>query len=60
MSTKKSTKNSAKKAILKKIVKSKKKGLSPFKMDNGLGKTPLIANTIGSGGGSNLGTNGIF
>ena len=48
-----------KKAILKKIVKSKKKG-SPFKLDNGLGNTPLKPSMIGGGGGSNLGTNGIF
>lgn len=46
-----------KKVLLKKIVKSKRKGASPFKMDNGLGKTPLDP---GSGNGSNLGLNGIF
>ena len=53
--------NNNKKTILKKIVKSKKKkGLSSFKLDNGLGNTPLTPSTLGSGGGSNLGTNGIF
>ena len=55
----------AKKALLKKIITGKKigkspTGASPIKMDNGLGKTPLAKNAIGSGGGSNLGTNGIF
>jgi hypothetical protein len=56
MAAKKSAKNSAKKSLLKKMLN--KKGASPFKMDNGLGKTPL--GTPGSGNGSNLGTNGIF
>ena len=55
----------AKKALLKNIIKGKKvgkspKGASPFKMDNGLGKLPLKGSDIGGGGGSNLGTNGIF
>lgn len=57
----KSVKHSAKKAIAKKLVKAHKKmGASPIKMDNGLGATPLDTSTIGSGGGSNLGTNGVF
>lgn len=55
----KNTKNSTKKALLKKIVKGKK-GASPFPLDNSLGKTPLVDTQIGSGSGSNLGTNGIF
>jgi hypothetical protein len=55
----KGAKHAAKKAMLKKIVKGKK-GASPFPLDNSLGKTPLAETTIGSGGGSNLGTNGIF
>ena len=56
----KKSKHAAKKALLKKMLKGKMKGKSPFKMDNGLGKTPLDSSNIGSGGGSNLGTNGIF
>jgi hypothetical protein len=55
----------SKKALLKKIIKGKKvgkspTGASPIKMDNGLGKLPLKSSDIGGGGGSNLGTNGIF
>ena len=56
---KKANKHSAKKNVLKKILKSNK-GASPLPLDNGLGKTPLVESTIGSGGGSNLGKNGIF
>ncbi len=52
----------AKKSLLKKMVGGRvdKEGKSPFKMDNALGKTPLKTSEIGSGNGSNLGTNGIF
>jgi hypothetical protein len=59
----KSKNKGAKKALLKKLVKGKKAnkdGKSPLKMDNSLGKTPLKPSTIGDGGGSNLGLNGIF
>lgn len=55
----KSTKNSAKKAVLKKIVKGKT-GASPIKLDGGLGNTPLSGSGVTGGGGSNLGKNGIF
>lgn len=60
MNKSKTKKHAAKKAILKKLLKGKKKGLSPLKMDNGLGNTPLSPTAFGSGGGSNLGLNGIF
>lgn len=50
--------HSTKKKLLKKMVNPK--GISPIKLDNGLGKTPLTDKLIGSGNGSNLGTNGIF
>lgn len=58
-------KNSAKKALLKKIMKGKKigktpTGASPLPMSNGLGNIPVSGGDIGGGGGSNLGTNGIF
>lgn len=54
-------KHSVKKSLLRDIVKKKTlKGASPLKMDGGLGKTPLKTSDIGSGGGSNLGTNGVF
>jgi hypothetical protein len=57
----KNNKNTVKKALLKKIVKAKtKKGASPIKMDGGLGKNALSGSTVSSGGGSNLGSNGIF
>ena len=55
----KNKKNSVKKALLKNIL-ARKDGSSSIKMDGGLGKTPLSPKDIGSGGGSNLGTNGIF
>lgn len=63
------TKNKTKKALLKKIMKSGKslkgnplKGASPFPMDNGLGNMPPSpsGDVITGGGGSNLGTNGVF
>lgn len=47
-------KNSAKRALLKKIISGK--GTS-VKLNGGLGNSPL---NPGSGGGVNLGTNGIF
>lgn len=55
----KNKKHSAKKALLKKIIGGKvaKDGASPIKMDGGLGSSPL---NPGSGGGANLGKNGIF
>ena len=56
----KKSKNSAKKSLLKKIITGKNSKGSPFKMDNGLGKTAISAPKIGSGNGSNLGLNGIF
>ena len=61
------TNKSAKKALLKKIIKGKKvgkaqTGASPLPMSNGLGAMPAIpsGDAITGGGGSNLGTNGIF
>ena len=57
------SKQSAKKSLLKKIIagKTKKaKGPSPFSLDNGLGKKQLAVSDVGSGSGSNLGSNGIF
>lgn len=68
---KKQVKNPAKKALLKKLVKAKTKGskkagsknpsgASPFKLDNGLGNVPLSGSVDTSGGGSNLGTSGVF
>lgn len=60
----KTTKDKAKKkALLKKIVKSKSKnpkGTSPIKMDGGLGKVPLTSPDLTGGAGSNLGKNGVF
>jgi hypothetical protein len=54
-------KNSAKKKLLKKIIagKSGKTG-SPLASGMDLGKSALTPAGIGSGAGTNLGTNGIF
>lgn len=54
-------KNASKKKLLKKIIagKSGKSG-SPIASGMALGKNPLTASGIEGGGGSNLGTNGIF
>lgn len=57
-----------KKAALKKMVKGKAipkapTGASPFKLDNGLGKSSLgskSGDAVTGGGGSNLGKNGVF
>ena len=56
-----------KKALLKKIIKGKKvgkspMGASPLPTSGGLGNVPLApsGDAITGGGGSNLGTNGIF
>lgn len=59
------TNKSVKKALLKKILTSKKsgktlKGSSPLKLDNGLGSTPLATKDITGGNGSNLGTRRVF
>ena len=51
---------SSKKALLKKIIKGKKTGKSPIKMDGGLGNSPLSGSNVTGGGGSNLGVNGVF
>lgn len=51
---------SSKKALLKKIIKGKKTGKSPIKLDNGLGNIPLTGGNMTSGGGSNLGTKRVF
>jgi len=60
-------KQSAKKALLKSILKGKSipkspTGASPTKLGNGLGNLPLSpsGSQITGGAGSNLGTNGIF
>ena len=56
-------KQTAKKALLKKMLKGKgkRRGASPLKgMDNGLGKVPLTTPDLTGGAGSNLGVNGIF
>lgn len=54
-------KNASKKKLLKKIIagKSSKSG-SPLAAGMSLGKNPLTASGIMGGGGSNLGSNGIF
>ena len=58
-------KRSAKKAMLKKIIRSKKigkspTGASPIKMDNGLGSGPISGGSFTGGRGSNLGKSGVF
>lgn len=55
------SKHTVKKNLLKKIIAGKNPKAAPFKMDNGLGKNPILAiPDAGSGNGSNLGTNGVF
>jgi hypothetical protein len=64
----KNIKPSAKRSALKKMVKGKvigksPTGASPFPMDNGLGKDSLKSKSgsdVTGGGGSNLGTRGVF
>ena len=58
----------SKRAILRKMVRGKvippvkDNGASPFLLDNGLGRVPAsgIVKNPGDGGGSNLGTSGVF
>ena len=56
--------SNGKKNVLKKLIKkSVSSGASPFnKLDGGLGNMPLSpsGDAITGGGGSNLGTNGVF
>lgn len=53
----KGVKNHVKKGILKKILV---KGKFSPKLDNGLGNTPVTGPDVTGGGGSNLGTTGVF
>ena len=62
MQRNKTVKNEVKKGIIKNLMGKKPNadGKSPIKMEGGLGKKPLGVNLIADGGGSNLGTNGVF
>ena len=62
MTTKTKSSTGGRKALLKKLLKKTISGASPLPMDGGLGKSPMgsSGDAITGGGGSNLGTNGIF